>query len=201
MGAFDDQIKYFTIMRDPIKRASSAFQYSHRYQKKKYGKTLTFDEWLEDPYTSNLHCKMISGVSSFEATVDIIEKKNIFIGNTDNYYESLVMLKRAHLKDLNIIKSSFNVSSNNMLSDKALFDKKLRSQLIETNIEDQRLFDYVIRVLYPKYISDYGVNLCKEVSELPSKFTCNQKCKGLVNRVYRNSIYKPMLKYKKKIAS
>lgn len=198
MGAFADRINYFTIMRDPIKRASSAFQYSYRYQKKKYGKILSFEEWLEDPYTSNLHCKMISGVSSFEATVDIIEKKNIFIGNTDNYYESLVMLKRAHLKELNIIKSSFNVSSNNFLSNKAMSDKKLRSQLIETNKEDQKLFDYAKNVLYPKYITEYGLDLAGAVSNLPNVFTFDQRYSGLVNRVYRNIIYKPMLRYEKK---
>ena len=141
---------------------------------------------------------MISGVSSFEVTVDIVEKKNIFIGNINNYYESLVMLKRAHLNELSIIKSSFNVSSNNRLSNRVMSDKRLRDQLIETNAEDQKLFDYVTNVLYQKYISEYGLGLDEEVSRLPNVFTFKQRCRGLANRVFRNTIYKPTLRLKQK---
>lgn len=198
MGVYSDRINYFTIMRDPIVRAASAFQYSYNYQKKYNGKILSFEEWLEDPYSSNLHCKMISGVSSFEVTVDIVEKKNIFIGNINNYYESLVMLKRAHLSKLNIIKSSFNVSNNNRLSNKIMSDKRLRVHLIETNAEDQKLFDYATNVLYQKYISEYGLGLDEEVSKLPNVFTFKQRCRLLANKVFRNTIYKPMLRYKQK---
>ena len=197
MGTYSDHISYFTIIRNPIVRAGSAFQYSYCYQKKRYGKILTFEDWLEDPYTSNLHCKMISGLSSFEATVDIIEKKNIFIGNSDNYYESLVMLKRAHLKELNIVKSSFNVAKNNTLSSKILSDNKLKEQLVNANLEDQKLFNYAKNNLFPKYVRQYGLNLDLEVSKLPSLFNYNQRGRILANRLYRNLFYKPMFQIKK----
>lgn len=193
-GKYSDQINLFTIVRDPIKRAASAYQYSYRYQKEQYGRELSFEEWLEDPYSSNLHCTMLCGEQSFEAAAELIEKKSIFVGLADHYYESLVMLQRSRIPELQVVKASYNVANNKSISGAVLGDATLLGKVVEANREDAKLYEYLQTSLYPKYVEEWGGSLEQAVASLPSHQSVSHKANILVNRLYRNIVYKPALK-------
>src|SRR3990170_5553097 len=84
------EFKYFTFMRDPLKTCASRFQYNVQYRGKK---DLVFEEWIQRDWPRNHQTKMIAGVADVDEAIRIIQAKNIFVGLTEHFDESTVLLK------------------------------------------------------------------------------------------------------------
>ena len=106
------EFKYFTFMRDPLKTCASRFQYNVQYRGKKH---LVFEEWIQRDWPRNHQTKMIAGVADVDEAIRIIQAKNIFVGLTEHFDESMVLLKALIVDNLNISYKRVNVASDNTI--------------------------------------------------------------------------------------
>lgn len=143
-GAFG--VQYFTMLRSPLVRTASHFQY--RYGK--LGKRdLGFSGWIELEWSRNCQTKMIAGVADAEKAMAIIEDKGIAVGLTEQFEESMLVFSDVLATDLNIAIPPRNRSTCNVLAEGLLACPETRGRLMEANQEDLRLYAYVRDQLFP----------------------------------------------------
>lgn len=185
------EFKYFTIMRNPLKLCASRFQYKVNVSKKK---NLDFQEWIQRDWPRNHQTKMIAGVEDVEKAIQIIQEKNIFVGLTERFDESMVLLKALKANDLNISYKRVNVAQDNSIKEGLLTNESTRQMLIESQQQDLELYDYVRQELYPMYKRKYGPSLEVDVAKY-QQTQCNKfNYQNLTMcRLKHYLIYKPLL--------
>jgi hypothetical protein len=148
-------IKYFAFVRDPLKHRASMFQHGVLAQ----GDGLNLDVWLQEEQSSNRQTKMIAGVPDVATAIRLIQDKEIFVGLTDRFDESMVLFKHLVASDLNIMYRPMRVTSDKSVTRSLLNDERTRHMLMEGNQADKDLYDYVKRELYPSYQHAFGSSL------------------------------------------
>jgi hypothetical protein len=185
------ELKYFTFMRDPVKTCASRFQYNVQYRGKK---DLVFEEWIQRDWTRNSQTKLIAGVADVDSAIQIIKNKNIFIGLTERFDESMVLLKGLRANNLNISYQRVNVASDNTIAQKILSNESTRQMLIEANQVDQELYDYVSHELYPRCQREYGSSLEGDVADYQQTRENNFNQWNLtMSRLKQFMIYRPLI--------
>jgi hypothetical protein len=149
-------------MREPLKTCASRFQYNVQYRGHK---DITFEEWIQKDWTRNNQTRMICGVADVHQAIRNIQEKGIFIGLTEQFDESMVMLKALMAHQLDISYKRVNVAKSNDLAKSLLADERTRQMLIEANQVDLELYNYVTQELYPSYRRQYGSRLETDVAE------------------------------------
>jgi hypothetical protein len=153
---------YFTFVREPLKTCASRFQYNVQYRGHK---DLVFEEWIERDWTRNNQTRMISGTTDANDAIRMIKEKQIFVGLTEHFDESILMLKRLLANDLDISYKRVNVAQDNKLAQALLTNERTRQLLIEANQADLELYRYIIEELYPAYRREYGPTLKADVAD------------------------------------
>jgi len=185
------ELKYFTFMRDPLKTCASRFQHNVQYRKKK---NLVFEEWIQRDWPRNHQTKMIAGVADVDKAIQFIQDKKIFVGLTERFDESMVLLKALVANDLNISFKRVNVANNNTLAQNLLSTESTRQMLIEANQADLELYNFVKEELYPAYQREYGPNLETDVVTYQlNRDNSFNKLNLNLSRVKQYLIYKPLL--------
>lgn len=153
---------YFTFMREPLKTCASRFQYNVQYRGHK---DLNFEEWIQKEWTRNNQTRMICGEVDVNQAIRNIQEKEIFVGLTERFDESMVILKGLMANQLDISYKHVNVAKSNNLAQELLANEQTRQLLIEANRVDLELYNYVIQELYPSYRREYGPRLEADVAE------------------------------------
>jgi hypothetical protein len=183
---------YFTILRDPLKLCASRFQYHIDHRKKKH---LVFEEWIQRDWLRNAQTQRIAGTQDVDDAIRTIGARGMFVGLTERFDESLVMLKALRARDLNIAYSPVNVARRDSIASRLLADNRTRQALVDANRSDLALYEYVTRELYPSFEREYGAGLQEAVSEHRStaQQTFNRRNLTL-SRMKRHGLYRPMLR-------
>ena len=187
----NEKFRYFTFMRDPLKSCLSRFQYKVQVSKKK---NLVFEEWIQQDWTRNHQTKWIAGTDDVNEAIRIIKEKNIFVGITEYFDESMVMLKALMAKDLNISYKRVNVARDNTIKERLLSTESTRQLLIEAQQSDLELYNYVKQELYPTYQKEYGLSLEKDLARY--RQTQNKDFNNwnlTLCRLKHYMLYKPLL--------
>ena len=92
------EFRYFTFLREPVALCASRFQYQIDYRKK----DVEFDEWIGQEWSQNAQTKQIGGTESVDDALRAIEQKGIFVGLTEQFDESLLLLKALRAGDLDL---------------------------------------------------------------------------------------------------
>jgi hypothetical protein len=184
--------EYFTFMREPLKTCASRFQYNVQYRGKK---DLVFEEWIQKEWTRNHQTKLIAGVADVEEAIRVIRAKNIFIGLTERFDESMVLLKALKANQLNISYARVNAARDNSLAKGLLENENTRQMLIEANQADLGLYHYVKEELYPTFQRAYGPRLEADVvSYQQTQSNDFNRWNLTLSRVKQYLLYKPFLK-------
>lgn len=154
------EFKYFTFMREPLKTCASRYQYNVQYRGKK---DIPFEEWIQKEWTRNHQTKMIAGVDDVDKAIRILHAKGIFIGLTERFDESILMLKALLANSLNISYERVNTARDNHIAEGLLANDTTRQMLIEANQADLQLYQYVKEELYPSFQREYGPKLDVDV--------------------------------------
>ena len=185
------EFKYFSFMRDPLKTCASRFQYNIQYRKKK---NLVFEEWIQKDWPRNHQTKTFAGTADVKKAIQTIKDKNIFIGLTERFDESMMLLKALKAKNLNISYQPVNVARKNSIAERLLSDESTRQMLIEANQADLELYDFVKKELYPSFQREYGPNLEKDVANYHNNRDKNFNGRNItLSRMKQYLIYKPLL--------
>jgi len=204
-------IRYYTFFRDPEKRLISEFKFHVRrsaYDGKVHNNLIkTWNTWL--PNRRNYQCKYISNEESAEKTIEVIQDRISFIGLLERFDESLILLKKwANDPRLNIHYKTLNKGdggsehgrvTQTLIQEIDLFckqlanDPSLNAQLTEAVSEDQKLYDYICSVLYPKQCSEYGQTLAQDTDQFKKE---NQQIETKAtettgSKLFRDLIWKP----------
>ncbi len=185
------EFRYFTLMRDPLKLCASRFQYKVQVSGKK---NLVFEEWIEQDFARNHQTKWIAGVADVAEAIRIIQEKNIFVGLTERFDESMVLLRTLMANDLNISYKRVNVAPKNTIKEGVLSTGSSRERLIDAQKADLELYDFVRQELYPTYQREYGPSLEADVARYRQTQSNNFNYWNLtLCRVKHYMLYKPLL--------
>jgi len=185
------EFQYFAFMRDPVKTCASRFQYNIQYRRKK---DLVFEEWIQRDWTRNSQTKSIAGTPDVERAIRIIRDKNIFIGLSERFDESILMLKELVAKNLNVAYRRVNVASDNSIAQGLLSDERTRQLLVEANRADQELYHYVQQELFPAFQREYGPGLVEDLARYRRTREDSFNYWNLtLSRLKQYAIYKPWL--------
>lgn len=151
-------IRYFTFMREPVSMGASLYQYVIENR----GKSWSFEEWMQKESTQNRQTKMIAGSKDVNKAIEIIEEKNIFIGLSEQFDESMILLQSQLAPELNLAYVRKNVASTNSLAKEILLDDCKRQMLVDANQADIELHNYIKTEVYPRQQSLYGEQQLQE---------------------------------------
>lgn len=185
------ELRYFTLMRDPLKRCASRFQFNVQSRGKK---DLVFEEWIQQDYARNLATKWIAGVEDVAEAIRIIKAKNIFVGLTERFDESMVLLKALMANDLNISYKPVNTARDNTIAKGLLANESTRQILVEAQKSDLELYNYVTQELYPVFQQEYGPSLQADVADYQRTRRNDFNNWNLtLSRLKQYMLYKPLL--------
>lgn len=187
---FNNDLKWFTFLRDPIKRFVSQYIHQQTGQLEKY--KMPIEQWGEKYARSNWQTKWIAGEEDLGAAKQILNEKFIFIGLTERFDESLEMMVNCFNLSLDI---SYNEPKMVVRDDRLKIEllKKRFDELtpfyIDQNRLDIQLYDYVVDTIFKKQKFKKQNN----VSEL--KLSAINIDKNLMAyKLKRNLLYKPFVK-------
>jgi hypothetical protein len=189
---------YFTFLREPLRMCASRFQYHIDHRKKK---GLVFEEWIQRDWLRDAQTKRIAGSASVDDAIRVINEKGMFVGLTERFDESIVLLKGLRAGDLDIDYRPVNVARRQTLSNDLLSRRETREALVEANQADLALYEYATRELLPAMQREYGPGLDDAVAEHKrrTRGTWNRR-RILASRLKQHAVYRPLLKlYRRKL--
>lgn len=151
-----DDLRYLSMLREPLKLAASRFQYRINHRQKH---DLTFEQWIDREWIRNPQCKRLAGTADAAEAIRVIERTGMFVGLTERFDESVVMLKQLMAPDLDIAYESVNVAKDNTISKRLLTEERSRELLEAANLEDLELYAYVRDEAYPRLQREFGSSL------------------------------------------
>jgi len=174
-----------------LKLCASRFQYHVDHRRKKH---LVFEDWIQQNWLRNAQTQRIAGTQSVDDAIRVIGEREMFVGLTERFDESMVLLKALRAPDLNIAYSSVNVAKRGSIAASLLEGSRTRQALVDANQADLALYEHVSNELYPTFEREYGVSLDEAVLEYrnASGSTFNRRNLTL-SRVKRHGLYRPVL--------
>ena len=183
------ELRYFTFLRDPVKLCASRWQ---AHVDKKKGKR-TFEQWLEGERARNPQTLQLAGVPDAGEAIRNLELKEVFVGLTENFDESLVLLKALRASDLDIAYERVNVAKRTVVAEELLADPKRRQAIVEANQADLELFEYARHEVFPRQQREFGPTLGSAVEAfLLEKQRGFNRRRITVSRAKQYGLYKPL---------
>jgi Galactose-3-O-sulfotransferase len=183
--------RYFTFLRDPVSMCASRFQYQIGHRKKKH---LVFEKWIQSDWVRNAQTKRIAGTANAGDAISMIDRREMFVGLTELFDESLVLLKAVRAPDLDIRYARVNVAKSSTVAKELLSNAATREMIVEANRADLELYDYVRRDLYPAFRREYGASLDDAVAEYRSTAEAKFNRRNLLMcRVKQYALHRSML--------
>lgn len=139
-----DSINYFTILRDPIKRYMSHYEYLIQ----RLGRQLDFEQYLSDPSLRNLQVQRLSGSNSVDQAIAVIKRKRILVGLTEEYESFINSLAQLVLPTVMATEYK-SVNIGKQIKRDALLNE-YKTDIVANNEEDARLYEYCANVLLPE---------------------------------------------------
>lgn len=184
-------VAYFTILRDPLKLCASRFQYHVDHRQKKH---LVFEDWIQQDWLRNAQTQRIAGTQRADDAIRVIGERAMFVGLTERFDESMILLKALRARDLDISYSPVNVARKGSIATSLLGDPRSRQLLVDANQADLALYEYVSSELYPGVAREYGAGLDQAVLDYrtTSRKAFNRRNLTLA-RMKRHGLYRPTL--------
>ena len=157
-------IRYFTILRDPVKRFISAYLYLNDVMKQ----NLSFEQHLRSEEKRNLQTRWIAGEPDLDAAKTILSKCFFLVGRTERLNEFILLLShqlQAHKFDPCYRSQNLAVNRGRSTHDQALkLEDQYADDIREKNRVDVELVEYLDNVLMPRQQAQYGRSFCNDLT-------------------------------------
>ncbi len=176
---------FMTILREPIARVISHFQYSvqNGHNQKSFAETLRASENLE-----NLQVKLIAGGSDLDKAKRFLERC-AFVGLTEKFDLSLRVLERLSPWKLKLNYERRMVARGNELKDSLKRDERMIELAREYNKLDIELYEFAVNEVFPRLCQKAGVNPAEKVPSYQSDSSTEQmnyRLSRLYSRMFRH---------------
>lgn len=149
-------VAYFTIMRDPVKMRASMYQHGVMALGLE---NLPLEKWLAEEQSQNRQTRMIAGVADAGKALQIIREKQIVVGLTERFNESMLLVQKLQAPNLDIRYRRMRVATDSSIARQVLADPETRALLMQGNEEDIALYQAVCQEIYPAQVREYGPGL------------------------------------------
>ena len=183
MGIHDSQIALYTLLREPVSRCVSHYQ----YQVERMGRRIAFKDWIRNKRYHDYQVTKIAGTRDLEKAKIILRERFFFVGLVERFDESIAALAALSPYPLDIRYRSKNVASREVISQSIRNDDGLRALIGQANSLDIALYEYAKTELYPHFLE---MAASRERMFLPSKYRSRLCLLG--NKAWRNFVYKPL---------
>lgn len=183
-------IRYYTFLRDPLKRCASHYQHQVQTMDKE---PPPFEEWIQQEVYHNFMCKKLAASGRADDAIETLESRVGCTGLVERFDESLLLLRRwANVPQFDIRYHRQNVAPRDEIKKYLLRDESTRAAMTEVNQEDIKLYEHVRNVLFPRQLSGYGSSMEDDVAAFrrtnePDPLYPRQ----LPSLLYRRAIYRP----------
>jgi hypothetical protein len=196
-------MRFFTFVRNPRSRFLSHYLNRGRCYTRE-----AFEQWISASWVHNWQTKMIAGEPKADKAIELISKRVGFIGLTERFDESVVMLGqwldepgfRGEYRAVNqLIKKRRPRDIARQRTDMSYLDAAdVRARIEEVNAEDQKVYEFVTSTVYPRQLAAYRGDLATQVRELQERNRSTSRL-SLLEPIWpnflRNWLYKPMLHF------
>jgi len=192
-------VRYITVLREPKARFRSQFLNRARCHSIE-----GFERWADDELMHNWQTKMIAGEPNAEKAIDLLATRFGFVWFTERFDEGLVMLGQwlrepgyrpeyRRENQLNEKHRPHDVARQKI--DLSYFDsERARARLQEVNAEDQKVYDFVVKTIYPQQVANYVGDITNDTRQLQYRNSrAMLPTESPFSRLMRNFIYKPLL--------
>jgi len=188
-----EDVRYYTILRDPVKRCASNYQYQVQVMKK----SIPFEEWIRHDRLRDMQTRRLVGSDDAAKACEMVAARVGFVGLVESYNETLVMLRRFFGDTkLSIEYSWENVAADPSIAQDLLNNPKTRALLEDSNRSDMELYNHVKEVVYPKQKAEYGPSLASDVAkfELALKHGKPPGREPIRSALMRRYVYQPVVR-------
>ncbi len=179
--------RYFTILRDPIDRAISHYQFllngGHRVP--------AFPDWLHE--NANYMTRKLAGEVNAAKAIETLEEKIGFVGFVETYDESLVMWKRwVGAPSLDITYQSVNRAKSDHVRKEILTGDTSRERIAAFHEGDMQVWNHAITTIKERQRSEYGPALGADLEafRLDCTTATNQNRGSTAAKLKRNLLYR-----------
>lgn len=193
LNAYDDNIKYFTFLREPISRCVSQYQYEVHNNITE----LNFDSWINRNEITNWQTKMLSSFSDPNIKDAIFAVDNIlfYVGLVEYFDRSLCELKEllSGMYDIELVGFHKNQAKSNTIKKRILKNEDYLGRLKEANQKDIVLYEYVLKHIFKsnKIINNNSSSMIPDIQIIPFYNKLTGYFNLLINFFFRNLFYKP----------
>jgi len=188
-------IRYFTILRDPVKRFISAYLYLTDVMKQ----DLTFEKHLKSEGKRNLQTRWIAGVADINAAKSLLDEKFFLVGRTDKLNEFILLLAdQLKEREFDPVYRSKNLAENRG-GDKVSHARTLEEQygdvIRENNSMDVELMAHLDNVIMPMQQERYGSSFDEDLQKFEHDITISKPpvIPPYIDFVTRKFYYDPVI--------
>ena len=188
-AAVGREIRYITMLRDPITRYLSHFE----YQCGVMGQDWTLDSFMNERRFDNYMTKRLAGDFDLDFAKEQLERKFTFVRLMDRFDESLILMASAiGAKGLDLRYTKQNVRVKPKVQPKKELSEGVLKRIRENNALDLKLWDFVVDTLYPTYVERYRGNLESRLSQHAESIRDYRfpRYRELMWQAYRNGLYR-----------
>lgn len=178
------QLRYFAFMRDPVERGASHYAFQLANDRR----PLPWERWVDWPVHHDHQTKMLSRRADPDEAIRLIRAHGAFVGLTERFDESLVLLERLFRPGLDIAYVRRNTAAEKGPAAALLADPEKRSHLERMYAADRIVHQWVTSELYPEYVRAYGPQLAEDVARFQQRRhrvnQINIRLNRIANRLY-----------------
>lgn len=186
------RIRYITLLRSPIERYLSHFQ----YWREQLGYQLSFQDFLTETRLHNFQTKKIAGDDDLCRAKQMVGENFFLVGLVEAFDEFILLFKKKLLPFIFIPDyERKNVAYRHSPLRKTLDNEFhiFRSEIIKNNQNDIALYEYVKSTLMPKEKEIYGPIFQKDLEKLKNPVSRKlRRHRAYIDYIVRKLYYEPI---------
>jgi hypothetical protein len=136
-------IRFFTVLRDPVKRYISHYEYAVQ----SLGKRMTFQEFLGWDLASNLQTKKLAGVADAAVAMKTLEERFCLVGVVERFESFLTSLKLTMRPRR--VNTSYDIKNGGKYASRGGNYDEYMEDIIRNNEQDISVYNYCLKTLIP----------------------------------------------------
>ena len=192
-------VRYITLLRDPIKRYVSQYQ----YWVEKLGYDISFQEFLDNDEPVNWQTKKIAGSEDVRLAKKLLDEKFFLVGIVEEFDEFLILLQRKLMPYK--FRPGYRVQNvgekqSAVRKQAEIAQRKHVDAIIKRNELDLEIYSYVKQKILPNQKVAYGKGFENDVSSFKNNIKGYfSESHRYIDYIYRKAFLRSIIGFYRKI--